>query len=79
MNQLNPLSLLPRWVNDRYPDPQHFHRRRFTPRYRAKQRIVRDIWTVAGGIMLINPIVPYVALVGLTTILLSFVILDETP
>lgn len=56
---------------------QHPHWRRFTGKYRRKQRIVRDIWLSAGVLMLLSPLAALpVWLLGTT--LLSFVVLDET-
>jgi hypothetical protein len=76
----SPLSrALPDWALDSRPDYEHFHRRRFTPRYRAKKRLVRDLWIGAGCVMLINPVLPFILATGLATTFTAFVILDETP
>lgn len=51
--------------------------RRWTRRYAAKRRIVRDVWIVAGLLMIMLP--PAAQLVvALPTTFLAFVILDET-
>ncbi len=71
--------LLPDWVWDRRPDPDHPSRRRFTGKYQAKRRIVKSLWLGAGCLMLVNPVLPFMAVVGLSTTFLAFVILDETP
>lgn len=71
--------LLPEWTRDRRPDPDHPSRRRYTGKYRAKRRIVKSLWLGAGCVMLLNPVVPFLAVVGLSTTFLAFVILDETP
>lgn len=60
------------------PDPRHFHRRRLTRRYRAKQRIVKNVWIVAGCIMLCLPSLALILAGALFTTILSFLILDET-
>ena len=71
-------SILPRWTRDQTPDERHFYRRCFTRRYRAKRRIVRDVWLGTGCVMLLNPVLPFMLALGLATTFLSFVILDET-
>jgi hypothetical protein len=71
-------KLLPHWARDRTPDDGHFYRRCFTRRYRAKRRIVRDVWLGSGCVMLLNPVLPFMLALGLATTLLAFVILDET-
>ena len=70
--------LLPEWACNCEPDERHFYRRCFTRRYRAKRRVVRDVWLGSGCVMLLYPVLPFMLTVGLATILLSFVILDET-
>ena len=70
--------LLPDWTRNCAPDAGHFYRRRFTRRYRAKKRVVRDVWLGSGCVMLLIPVLPFMLALGLATILLSFVILDET-
>ncbi|WP_426414920.1 hypothetical protein [Aestuariirhabdus sp. LZHN29] len=72
------MALLPHWMLHREPDANHFYRRTFTRRYRAKRRIVRALWIVAGVLMLCNPALPFIILIGLPTTLLGFAILDET-
>ena len=61
------------------PDPNHYHRRRFTAKYRRKQGIVKSLWISSGVVMLCFPVAPFVMGLGLFTTFLSFVILDETP
>jgi len=57
---------------------KHSSFRRYTSKYRKKQRIVRDLWIVSGLVMLCTPLNVLVAL-ALGTTLLAFTILDETP
>jgi hypothetical protein len=71
--------LLPDWSTDQSPDEDHPHRRRFTRRYRRKQRIVKNIWIGSGLLMLVNATPEAIIALGLGTTFLSFVILDETP
>lgn len=51
--------------------------RRWTRRYTAKQRIVRQIWIVSGLLMLALPLGGQLAL-ALPTTFLAFAVLDET-
>ena len=71
-------QLLPDWAMNRTPDETHFYRRCFTRRYRAKRRLVRDVWLGSGCDMLFCPVLPFMLALGLATTLLAFVILDET-
>jgi hypothetical protein len=71
-------TLMPHWTRNRTPDYGHFYRRCFTRRYRAKRRIVRDVWLGSGCVMLLNPVLPFMLALGLATTLLAFAILDET-
>ena len=70
--------LLPEWMADKTPDPNHFYRRCFTPRYRAKRGIVKNVWIGAAAIVLCNPVPAVMMIVGLGASFLSFMILDET-
>ncbi len=70
--------LLPDWAWNCAPDERHFYRRCFTPKYRAKQRVVRDVWLGSVSMMLLYPVLPFMLALGLATTLLAFVILDET-
>ena len=70
--------LLPRWTRDHTPDPDHFYRRCFTAKYRAKKRLVRDLWIGAGAVMLLYPVPGFVLIVALLATFTAFTILDET-
>jgi hypothetical protein len=59
------------------PDEDHPHRRRFTPGYRRKRGIVKNVWIGSALVMILQPPAIVVAMV-LGTTFLSFVILDET-
>ncbi len=52
--------------------------RRHTRRYRAKKRIVRDLWIGVGLTMLAVPHIGAVIILGLMGTFLGFAILDET-
>ncbi|MCP5425211.1 MAG: hypothetical protein H6970_09105 [Gammaproteobacteria bacterium] len=56
---------------------RHPSYRRYTRKYRRKQRIVRELWILSGILMLCSPLNVLFAL-ALGTMLLSFTILDET-
>ena len=68
----------PHWVEDRSPDAEHPHRRRFTLAYRRKKRIVKNVWIASGLVMIVRP--PRLSLPGCCWAprSFSFVILDET-
>ncbi len=51
--------------------------RRYTRRYRKKQRIVRDMWILSGLLMLCVPLT-FILILAMGTTFLAFVILDET-
>lgn len=53
--------------------------RRKTAVYRAKQQLVTRVWLGAGLVMLIQPTLPLVLIIGLLTTFIAFTILDETP
>jgi len=55
------------------------HARRSHPRYRAKRRIVKDVWIGSGTLMILFPEPAAVAAMALLTTFVSFMILDETP
>jgi hypothetical protein len=57
---------------------RHPSLRRYTRKYRKKQKIVRDLWLVSGLLMLCVP-PTFMLAMALGTTLLAFVILDETP
>ncbi|MYM62233.1 hypothetical protein [Pseudomaricurvus sp. HS19] len=61
------------------PDKYHFHRRRFTKKYRQKQRVVRSLWFSMMLTVLAFPSLHFATIVTLFTTFLSFCILDETP
>ena len=70
--------ILPNWAEDRVPDQDHPHRRRFTPRYRRKQGIVKNVWIASGVVMILQASPAIILAMALGTTFLSFVILDET-
>ena len=69
---------LPSWIRDQSPDRDHPHKRRFTPVYRRKKGIVRNIWIVSGLTMIILATPAMALAITMGTTFLSFVILDET-
>ncbi len=68
----------PIWLDVRSPDEYHFHRRRFTRKYRNKQRIVRSLWFSMSLVVLAFPLMHFAVFVSLLTTFVSFCILDET-
>lgn len=71
-------AVLPRWAEDRCPDHEHPHRRRFTAVYRRKQCIVKNVWIASGLVMAVLASPAIIIAMALGTTFLSFVILDET-
>ncbi len=72
------LFVLPGWIFCTRPDPGHFHRRRFTSKYRTKQRIVLHLWGGVATVTIFVPVVPLVVSICLLAAFLSLAILDET-
>jgi hypothetical protein len=70
--------LMPYWLKDQCPDCEHPHRRRFTPVYRRKQGIVKNVWIASGLVMALQATPAFILALALGTTFLSFVILDET-
>lgn len=68
----------PVWLMSDTPEDYHFHRRRFTQKYRNKQKIVRSLWFSMSLLVLAFPVMPFAVFVTLFTTFLSFCILDET-
>jgi hypothetical protein len=71
--------IMPRWVEDRAPQHDHPHWRRFTAKYRRKRSIVKNVWIVSGLVMALEASPAIIVAMALGTTFLSFVILDETP
>ena len=70
--------VLPDFLEDRCPDDEHPHRRRFTAAYRRKRGLVKNVWMVSGLVMALQGSLAIVLALVLGTTFLSFVILDET-
>lgn len=60
-------------------DESHPHYRRFSARYKRKQSLVKNFWIGAGLITLAFPLLHVAFVLVLSTTLLSFCLLDETP
>ena len=72
-------QVLPEWTRDESPDHRHPHKRRFTPGYRRKKGIVKNLWIGSGLLMIILATPALMLALAMGTTFLSFVILDETP
>lgn len=72
-------SWQPDWLASKDPDSQHFHRRRYTKKYRSKLRVVRSLWFTVSLLVLAFPVMHFAVFATLFTTFLSFCILDETP
>jgi hypothetical protein len=71
-------GFIPAWLDNRTPDHLHFHRRRYTTKYKQKQRIVRSLWFVVCLVLLCFPFIQLAIALALLATFLSFCILDET-
>ena len=69
---------LPKWMTRAEGEPEHFHGRRFTSKYRKKRRIVFCLWVLVAGVALAEPGPQFLLGLCLFTIFLSLAILDET-
>ncbi len=69
---------MPLWLENKTPDKQHFHRRRYTAQYRQKQRIVKSLWFSVGLLAICWPVLHWLIGLGLLATFISFSILDET-
>ncbi|MDO6564917.1 hypothetical protein Q4488_16165 [Amphritea sp. 1_MG-2023] len=70
--------LLPDWMSNRYPDGDHFYRRRFTAAYKARLRWAYRLWLGSALLMLTLPSPPIIIGLGLFTTFISFSLLDES-
>jgi hypothetical protein len=68
---------MPDWQRNRTPDPRHSDGRRLCRAYRKRREQVKCFWIVAGLIVLVEPVLPFVVFVSLFTTFLSFMYLDE--
>ena len=59
-------------------ETEHPHFRRYSPRYRRKRSLVKNLWLVAGCIILAFPFLPVLVFIFLFTTFISFSLLDET-
>ena len=58
-------------------DSRYFCRRRLGPIYVRKKAVVRKFWIVAGIVMLFEPFLHVILVVGAFTTFVSFMYLDE--
>ena len=70
--------LKPEQQNQLRADPEHYHLRRYTKKYRRKQHIVKMLWIGSGGLMLILQSAPGILALSLLVTFVSLMILDET-
>lgn len=72
------MLMTPVWMRDKTPDKDHFYRRLFTAKHRAKKNKIKFLWIFVLSLCLVLPS-PHVifALVLLTTFI-SFSWLDES-
>ena len=59
-------------------DSRHYSRRRLTPLYLRKKKMVKNFWIVAGIVVLFEPLLHVMLVVGAFTTFVSFMYLDES-
>lgn len=72
--------LLPKWrqnLEQNQEDSGHFYRRTLCPKYIEKKSRVKNFWLFAGALVLLQPSLHVMIVVGLFTTFLSFMYLDE--
>ncbi|WP_027857657.1 hypothetical protein [Marinobacterium jannaschii] len=69
--------MFPHWMQDQTPDQNHFYRRVFTSRHKARVKRLYLLWLGAMSIVLIFPSLPLLIIVTLFTTFISFSFLDE--
>ncbi len=72
------LLLAPGWMRDQTPDRDHFYRRLFTARHRAKRSRAKSLWILAFFLMLFFPYPPLMVALLLFTTFITFSLLDES-
>ncbi|MAY41648.1 MAG: hypothetical protein CMI05_04940 [Oceanospirillaceae bacterium] len=70
--------LAPQWMQNRTPDYDHFYRRFFTAKHKAKRSIAKLIWIAALLLLLFFPYPPLIVSLLLFTTFISFSLLDES-
>lgn len=71
------LDRLSTWLRAGRGDLQVAHQRRLSAAYKQRSKRTKTIWLIAAILMLVNPELPFIVIVGLVSTLLSFAILDE--
>lgn len=72
------MLLAPAWMRDQTPDKDHFYRRRFTVKHRAKKARIKLLWIVVAIICLIFPYPHIITVLLLLTTFVTFSWLDES-
>lgn len=72
------LLLAPAWMRDRTPDENHFYRRFFTAKHRAKKAKAKRLWIGVLLLLLLFPHPPLIVTMLLFTTFLTFCLLDES-
>ena len=72
------LLMAPAWMRDRTPDENHFYRRLFTVKHRAKKARARQLWIAVLLFLLLFPYPPLIVAMLLFTTFLTFSLLDES-
>jgi hypothetical protein len=65
-------------MRDRTPDSDHFYRRFFTAKHRAKRSKAKLIWIAVLFLLILFPYPPLIVSLLLFTTFLTFSLLDES-
>jgi hypothetical protein len=68
----------PVWMQDRTPDENHFYRRFFTKKHRAKRSKAKLLWIGVLLLILMFPYPPLIVSMLLFTTFLTFSMMDES-
>ena len=71
--------LMPHWHKGVRADSRHAFGRTLTRDYLRRREMVKNFWVVAGLMMVVQPLLPWVVWVSLFTTFMSFMYLDEAP
>lgn len=66
------------WLCQGRSDYREFQLRKQTRAYRIRRSWCKDVWIGSGLLMITNPTLPFIIVLGMLTTFYCFVLLDET-
>ncbi|WP_415881612.1 hypothetical protein ACMXYX_10400 [Neptuniibacter sp. QD72_48] len=72
------MLLAPEWMRDQTPDKDHFYRRLFTAKHRAKRNKIKLLWICVLSLCVLFPFPHAIAALVLLTTFITFSWLDES-